>query len=62
MKKIEKLRFNEVKDYFPVLTEDQLREIFGGWYCFSACLAYLGVSGAMFNHYYSKWKTYSYLF
>jgi natural product precursor len=54
MKKIQKLKFNELRESFPVLTEEQLREIFGGWYCFSSCLDYLGVPGSMFNHYYDN--------
>jgi natural product precursor len=54
MKKLKKLKLNELRDFLPVLTEGQLRDIFGGWYCFSACLDYLGVSGAMFNHYYNN--------
>jgi natural product precursor len=54
MKKIQTLKFNELRTLFPVLTEEQLRKIFGGWFCFSACLDYLGASGAMFNHYYNN--------
>jgi natural product precursor len=54
MKKIQKLKFNGLKAFFPILTEEQLREIFGGWNCFSYCLNYFGAPGSMFEHYYNN--------
>lgn len=52
MKKIEKLKFSNLEREFPVISEDKLREILGGFYCFAACLNYLGQSGTYFEYYY----------
>lgn len=55
MKRIKKLTLNELEEYFDVLSEDECRNIIGGWYCFSYCLDYLGIPGEYFNLYYGAY-------
>lgn len=54
MKKIEKLKIDELSTRFVLLTEDEIAEIMGGWYCFSYCMNFLGQDGDRFESYYEK--------
>jgi hypothetical protein len=54
MKKISKLEICRLKNELSPLSEDQLRKIMGGWYCFLNCLDYLGMSGSMYGYYYNN--------
>ena len=54
MKKIRKLRIDDLCKRFIPLTEDEIKEMMGGWYCFSYCMNYIGADGNSFQHYYDN--------
>jgi hypothetical protein len=54
MKKIEKLKIDDLCKRFIPLTEDEIKEMMGGWYCFSYCMNYIGADGNLFQHYYDN--------
>ena len=54
MKTIKKLKIDELCEKFVPLTNEEIRKLMGGWYCFAYCMNYIGVDGARFEHYYDS--------
>ena len=54
MKTIKKLKIDVLCKKFIPLTDDEIRKLMGGWYCFSYCMNYIGTDGARFEHYYDS--------